>query len=75
MKVHFHDCKGKRRFHDAEEAKRALRHIKTRGEPRAKTPARYYECPLCHGFHLTAKADKYTMGADQASEGGIGRFR
>ncbi len=52
------------RYRDAAEAKAALARVRN-GDTRAKTPARYFRCDLCKGFHLTAQADKFdpTRGA------------
>lgn len=53
--IPFHACKGKVRYHNANQAKMALRAVRGNIEKRAKTPVRYYECPLCNGWHITAR--------------------
>lgn len=45
---------GKRRFMSATEAQMALLRIQGYGS-RDVVPVRFYECPLCHGWHLTSK--------------------
>lgn len=47
------DCDGKVRYRDAEQAKDALRKI--RSSPRFKMPTRFYRCHICNGFHLSSK--------------------
>lgn len=46
---------GKTRYRSLEEAKAALRTIRTRGEVREKNPVRAYECDGCKGAHLTSQ--------------------
>lgn len=47
-------CQGKRRFRDREEAVAAIRTLRTKSD-RGKHPHRAYECPTCHGWHLTSQ--------------------
>ena len=50
------DCRtGKVRYPGRERALHALHRIQN-GDTRQKTPCRVYECPMCHGWHLTAVA-------------------
>lgn len=48
-------CKGKRRFRDQREAESALHSIANRTGGEGRIPRRTYECPNCHGWHLTAQ--------------------
>lgn len=49
------DClTGKRRYATRLEAERRL--AGGFDPHRSKTPSRVYECSLCHGWHLTARA-------------------
>ena len=51
------DCPTRKvRYRDRQEAKRALSQIKSsKYEARHVTPTRYYECDMCHGWHLTSQ--------------------
>lgn len=44
---------GKVRYHDAEQAKRALRHLRTTST-RDRIQTGWYCCPGCLGYHLTS---------------------
>lgn len=46
--AHWTDCKGKRRFRDEDQAKRAAAFIRRRVDY-----VRWYHCHVCNGFHLT----------------------
>lgn len=45
----------KRRYRDEIAAKLALTNVKQKGDAREKTPRRAYQCPKCHGWHLTSR--------------------
>lgn len=45
---------GKRRFPDRESALGALK--ATSQSTRDRKPLRVYDCPMCHGWHLTSEA-------------------
>lgn len=45
---------GKRRFRDRQSAAAAITYTKQRST-REVVPVRCYECPQCHGWHLTSK--------------------
>lgn len=47
-------CRGKRRYHDHQQAMRALRVLQQRSR-RQKVQKRAYECPRCGGWHLTSQ--------------------
>lgn len=47
-------CKGKRRYRDRQEANRAL-HLLANTSARETVPERAYDCPRCHGVHVTSK--------------------
>lgn len=52
---------GKRRYRTELEAKIALAGVQRRRETRhdtGKEERRYYRCPACAGYHLTAKGGK-----------------
>lgn len=54
---------GKKKYHDAQDAKRALGNIRTRVgqgilKPTGTMPQRYYRCQFCGKFHLTHKDRK-----------------
>lgn len=46
-------CNGKRRYRSHQEAIQSLHHIKNTSK-RDRQPVRAYECPRCHGWHLTS---------------------
>jgi hypothetical protein len=48
---------GKRSFRDREQAKDALTAIRWRGEQRARTPVRAYQCPFCKRWHFTSQEE------------------
>lgn len=52
-----HTSCGKTRFRDKVEAQRALHLIQARST-RDRIPGRAYYCPMCHGYHLTAKPER-----------------
>jgi len=47
---------GKVRFRDRQSAAEALHRSKV--STRQVVPVRCYECPLCHGFHLTSRNER-----------------
>lgn len=47
---------GKARFADESSATRAVRDIAVIADNRDKKPVRAYQCPFCHGWHLTSQA-------------------
>lgn len=49
-------CRRKRRFPNSARAKAAIRTVKRYGARGAqdKKPHRAYQCPHCHGWHLTS---------------------
>lgn len=49
------DCHGKKRYHDIEQAKKALQRI--RENPRDVAPHRPYRCHICKGWHLSSKEE------------------
>lgn len=53
-------CIGKRKFDSRDEARVALELIRASPEAwkRDKVPARYYECDVCLGWHLSAMQSK-----------------
>jgi hypothetical protein len=64
---------GKRWFGDRISAELALAAIRHHGEDRSeKMPRRAYECPGCHGWHLTSKGSQpYSVRAASTSGGGL----
>lgn len=57
-RLEFGRCGGKRRYRDKREAERSMHGIAAgRGRARLKDadPCRAYECPNCHGWHLTSR--------------------
>lgn len=46
---------GKVRYRDRGSAAHMLHKLAAQGERRGKTLKRYYECPMCLGWHLTSQ--------------------
>ncbi len=46
---------GKVRYHDRIKAQLVLASIRKKHERRPKGERRAYECPKCHGWHLTSQ--------------------
>lgn len=49
-------CRTKRRYRSWNEAQDALTQI--RRKDRKQKPVRVYDCPQCHGYHLTSKPEQ-----------------